>query len=313
MNRSRGVLTLLLACLALAPAGLAAQQKVTMEKDIFVAAGETQDNVFSLGGNIVVDGRVVESVIAIGGSITVSGEVGEAVVGVGSRILIKASAKIDGDVVSLGGSLEKEPGCSIRGDTIYFRASELTEKLFGKGFTGDIFSLAFVPVVIVFKLIGVFLWLLAGLVLAALFPRQLARASGEVRRSFWPVFGTGLLAIVIFTALVLFAALLSLILIGIPILIVLILAGLVFKIFGRVVLLYFFGEWVLRACNAKRIAALGAVLVGLLVVSAIDFIPLLGLLFTLVINIIGWGVTLRTKFGTTENMFRRSGAEVAKS
>ncbi|MDH4197319.1 MAG: polymer-forming cytoskeletal protein [Candidatus Aminicenantes bacterium] len=313
MNRSRGVLILFLTFLALAPAGRAAQQNVTMEKDVFVAAGETQDNVFSLGGDIVVDGRVKESVIAIGGSITVSGEVGQAVVGVGSRILIKASAKIEGDVVSLGGSLEKEPGCTIRGDTVYFRASELTEKLFGKGLPGNLFSLAFVPVVLVFKLIGVFLWLLAGLVMAALFPRQLALASGEVRRSFWPVFGTGFLAVVIFTALVIFAALLSLILIGIPILIILILAGLVFKIFGRVIMFYLFGESILRAFNAKRIAALGAVLLGLLVVSIVDFIPLLGLLFTLVINIIGWGVTIRTKFGTTENMFRRGGAEVVKS
>ena len=313
MNRSRGAFVLFLAALVLAPAGLWARQNVTMEKDVFVAAGETQDNVFSMGGDIVVDGRVKKSVIAIGGSITVSGEVGEAVVGVGSRILIKASAKIEGDVVALGGSLEKEPGCAIRGDTVYFRASELTEKLFGKGFAGGIFSLAFVPIVIIFKLIGVFLWLLAGLVLAALFPRQLVLASGEVRRSFWPVFGTGFLAVVIFTALVIFAALLSLILIGIPILIVLILAGLIFKIFGRVVVFYFFGESILRAFNAKRIAVLGAVLVGLVAVSILDFIPLLGFLFTLAINIIGWGVTIRTKFGTTENAFRKAGTAAVKS
>ncbi len=313
MNRARGVLILFLAALALAPAGRAAQQSITKEEDVFVAAGETQDNVFSLGGKIVVDGRVKKSVIAIGGSITVSGEVGEAVVGVGSRILIKASAKIDGDVVSLGGVLEKEPGCTIRGDTVYFRVSELTEKLFGKGFVGGLFSLSFVPIILIFKLISVFLWLLAGLVLAALFPRQLALASGEVRRSFWPVFGTGFLAIMIFTALVIFAALLSLVLIGIPILIVLILAGLVFKIFGRVIMFYVFGEAVLRTFHAKRIAALGAVLLGLLVVSFIDFVPFLGFLFTLVINIIGWGATIRTKFGTTENMFRKGGPDVVKS
>jgi hypothetical protein len=311
MNRSRGAFILFLAVLVLAPAGLIAQQNITMEKDIYVAAGETQDNVFSLGGNIVVDGRVKKSVIAIGGSITVSGEVGEAVVGLGSRILIKASAVIEGDVVSLGGSLEKEPGCTIRGDTVYFRASELTEKLFGRGFAGGLFSLAFVPIVLIFKLISVFLWF--GGLSAALFPRQLALASGEVRRSFWPVFGTGFLAVVIFTALVIFAALLSLILIGIPILIVLIFAGLIFKIFGRVVVFYLFGESILRAFNAKRIAVLGAVLLGLLAVSVIDFIPFLGFLFTLVINIIGWGVTIRTKFGTTENMFRKGGTAVVKS
>jgi hypothetical protein len=154
-------------------------------------------------------------------------------------------------------------------------------------------------------LIGVFLMLLVTLVVAGLFPRQLVRASGQVRASFWPVFGTGLLAIVIFSGVVIFSAILCLVLVGIPILIALIWAGLAIKLFGRVVLFFFFGESLLKAFGAKSVSAIGASLTGLVLVSLIDFIPFIGFLFTLVLNIVGWGVVIRTKFGTTENWFRK--------
>jgi len=281
-------------------APLGAQQSFTVQKDITVAAGEVQDNVIAFGGNVVVEGRVKESVVAIGGTILVSGEVGDAVVSIGSRITLKPSAIVNGDVVSLGGMLEKEPGCIIRGDTVYFKPSEIGGRLF-KG----IFGLPLFPIFFIIKLIGVFLMLLVTLVVAGLFPRQLVRASGQVRASFWPVFGTGLLAIVIFSGVVIFSAILCLVLIGIPILIALIWAGLAIKLFGRVVLFFFFGESLLKAFGAKSVSAIGASLTGLVLVSLIDFIPFIGFLFTLVLNIVGWGVVIRTKFGTTENWFRK--------
>jgi len=286
-------------------APLGAQQSFTVQKDITVAAGEVQDNVIAFGGNVVVEGRVKESVVAIGGTILVSGEVGDAVVSIGSRITLKPSAIVNGDVVSLGGMLEKEPGCIIRGDTVYFKPSEIGGRLFKGGLFKGIFGLPLFPIFFIIKLIGVFLMLLVTLVVAGLFPRQLVRASGQVRASFWPVFGTGLLAIVIFAGMVIFSVLLCFVLIGIPILIALIWAGIAIKLFGRVVLLFFFGESLLKAFGAKSVSAIGASLTGLVLVSLIDFIPFIGFLFTLVLNIVGWGVVIRTKFGTTENWFRK--------
>ena len=281
-------------------APLGAQQSFTVQKDITVAAGEVQDNVISIGGNVVVEGQVIESVVAIGGTILVSGEVGDAVVGIGSRITLKPGAIIKGDVVSLGGILEKEPGCIIRGDTVYFKPSEIGGRLF-KG----IFALPLFPIFFIIKLIGAFLMLLVTLVIAGLFPRQIVRASGEVRASFWPVFWTGLLSIIIFAGAAIFSALLCFVLIGIPILIALIWAGIAIKLFGRVVLFFFFGESLLKAFGAKNASAIGASLTGLVLVSLIDFIPFVGFLFSVVLNIIGWGVVIRTRFGTTENWFRK--------
>ena len=288
---------------AIAPLG--AQQSFTLQKDITVAAGEVQDNVIAIGGNVIVEGRVIESVVAIGGTILISGEVGQAVVGIGSCITLKPSAIIKGDVVSLGGTLNKEPGCTIQGDTVYFLPSEIGGRLFKGGLFKGIFALPLFPIFFIIKLIGAFLMLLVTLVVAGLFPRQIVRASGQVRASFWPVFGTGLLGIIIYAGAVIFSALLCFVLIGIPILIALIWVGIAIKLFGRVVLYFFFGESILKAFGAKNVSAIGASLAGLVLVSLIDLIPFVGLLFSLILNIVGWGVVVRTKFGTTENWFRK--------
>ena len=303
LKRTSPLLAVLVFLAGLA-APLAAQHEISVKRDIFVAAGETQDNIIGLGGNIIVEGRVRQSVVNLGGTITVTGEVGEAVVGIGSHIILKPTAVVRGDVVALGGVLEKEPGCTISGDTVYFKSSELGSRFFRQGLKG-IFAFPLFPLLLVIKLIGIFLWFIAALVVAALFPRPVVRAASVLKSSFWPVFGTGILAIVIFTGLAIFTALLCFILIGIPLAIALFWAGLIVKVFGRVVLFYVLGESLLKAFGARNIRVVGASLMGLLIVSFVGFIPFLGFLFTLVLSILGWGIVVRTKFGTTDHWLGR--------
>jgi len=294
-----------LAPLAAPPRALA---EVGYQRDIHVAPGETQDKIFSLGGNVLIEGKVRDDVLVIGGSITISGEAGQSVVGIGSRIIVKSTAVIGEDLAALGGTLEKEPGCTVGGDTIYFQTAEIGDEIFKDGLVSGVFSLSLIPIILVIKLVIIFLWLMAALLGAALFPKPIAYASGELRKAFWPAFGVGLVAIIVFTGLVLFAALLSIILIGIPVLLALIAAGIIIKVFGRLVVFYFLGDSLLRALGAKRIYALGAVLAGLLLFSFIGFIPVIGFIFGLVMNIVGWGIVLRTKFGTRENWFHKKPA-----
>lgn len=303
MIRKRAlVLALILAALA---GGLpsAAGQSMTMKKIIRVEAGEIQENVMTLGGHIVIEGTVKSSVIAVGGTIEVAGEVGEAVVGIGSAVTLRPTAVIKGDVVSIGGKLVKEAGSAVEGDTVDFDFGEVGARLFKGGFAEGVFSISLIPLLLVFKLIAVFVWFLLAFFTAALFPRQIISASHEIRARFWPVFWTGLLSIIVFSALVLLAALLSLALIGIPILFALFVAGVIIKVFGRVVLFYLIGESLLGALRTKKASVLGAASVGLVAVSLAGFIPVLGFLFTFVLNIVGWGVVLRTKFGQMDGWF----------
>ena len=296
---------LVLTPLAAPPRALAA---VGFQRDIHVAPGETQDKIFSLGGNVLIEGKVRDDVLVVGGTITISGEAGQSVVGIGSRIIVKSTAVIGEDLAALGGTLEKEPGCTIGGDTIYFQTAEIGDKLFKDGVLSGVFSLSLIPVIVIFKLVIIFLWLIAAFLGAALFPKPLAFAAGEVRKSFWPAFGIGLLAIIVFSGLVLISALLSFILVGIPVLLGLVAAGFIIKVFGRIVVFYFLGDSLLRALGSRKISALGAVLAGLALFSFIGFIPVVGFLFSLVMNAVGWGIALRTKFGTREDWFQKKPA-----
>jgi hypothetical protein len=282
---------------------LSGHQDFSIQKDVTVAAGETQDNVFTIGGNAVITGKVRRSVVAIGGTITVSGEVGEAVIGFGSRVVIKESAVINGDVVTLGGTLEKETGCTIHGDTVYLQGPEIGQKILKGSIFKSILLFPVIPIIVVIKVFILFIWFILALVGAALFPKQIAFAAGEIRKSFWPTFAVGLLAIIVFTGVILLAALLSIILIGIPVLMALVAAGIIIKIFGRLAVFYFFGDSVRQAFGSQKVSAMRAVLLGLLVVGLIGFLPIIGFLFSIPLNIMIWGVAVRTKFGTTETMF----------
>ncbi|NOR52562.1 MAG: hypothetical protein GQ536_00520 [Candidatus Aminicenantes bacterium] len=279
---------------------LQSQESFTMGKDITVEEDEVQNIIIAFGGDVLVKGKVLESVIAFGGTITISGEVGDLVLGFGACITLKSSAVVKGDVAALGGTLKKEYGSTVKGDTIYFETPEDITKFLPLGLTGTLIPF------LLFKLISVFIWFFLALLVTAFFPHQISFASSQIRKSFWPVFGTGLLSIIVFTGLMIFAALLCLILIGIPILFCLIILGFIIKVFGRVVLFFFFGESLMNAFGKSKSSPILIVILGLILVSIITFIPIVGFLFSFCLSIIGWGVVLRTKFGTTENIFKRT-------
>jgi hypothetical protein len=298
-NRFFPVLLALLLAGAVLP--LRAGQDIAFGKTIVVAGGETQKGIVSFGGNVTVEGRIKENIIVFGGSLVLSGEVGDSVVGFGSRITLESTAVIKGAIASIGGVLNKEHGCVIEGDTVYFKGGEDIGRLL----SGGILAFPLVPFFLIIKLIGFFVWLLIALVAVALFPRHLALASGQIRTAFWPVAATGLVTIILFSGLVIVFAFLSLILIGIPFLLILAAFGLAVKIFGQVALFLFFGESLGRSVNRRTPSPAAAAVIGLILVSLIKFIPILGFLFSFVLSVIGWGVAIRTKFGTTENWLKR--------
>jgi len=274
-------------------------QGLILQKDIVVEEGEVEDNVISFGGEVIIRGLVTETVLAFGGTILIEGEVQGTVVGFGSDIILKSTAIVEEDVVVIGGILEKEYGSTIGGDTVQFgmETPEDVREFLSEGL-GGFLGTRLIPFLLVLKLISLLIWFLLAIFLAAIFPRQIAHASSQIRNHFWPVFGVGLLSIIIYTSLCVFAGFLSLILIGIPVLIALIFLGIIIKTFGRVTVFCFFGESLARAFGSKNPTTIGSVILGFVIVSFIGFIPILGSLFYLVLSFLGWGSVIRTKFGT---------------
>jgi len=296
----------IVACLGMSAAGYG--QGMSLSRDIVVAVGESQESVFILGGSAVVDGAIKKSVVALGGTVTISGSVGDSVVGIGAEIILKPTAKVTKDVVAIGGKLVREAGSSVGNDTVYFDLGRLVPGFMrgsgGKGF----FSMALVPLILIIKLITFFMWLLMTFLIAGVFPKQVVAASAQIRKSFWPIVGTGFLGLIIFTGLILVSALLVLILIGIPILLFVTVAALVLRVFGQVAVYHFFGQSLARSFGKQNPSPLGASLLGLVLVSFVGFIPVIGLLFSFVVSLMAFGTALFTKFGTTSNWFARKQA-----
>ncbi|MGB4704281.1 MAG: hypothetical protein WBI18_04300 [Candidatus Saccharicenans sp.] len=279
----------------------------SFEKEILISAGQTQKNVLAFGSRVVVEGKIEESVVVFGGEIIVSGEVGRSVVGLGSRVTIKSTAIIREDVVVIGGNLEKEPGCTIGQDTIYMpMGSKFVSEIFRKGI--------FFPLGAVFlalKLIALFFGILLTIFVAGIFPRQVYFAAEKIRTDFWPVLGTGFLAAIIYGGLILLSVLLMFLIIGIPIFFLLLMVGLVLKIFGGTAFSLFFGESFLKALGVKKMPHIvWTAVIGLVLATFFSLIPMLGFIFSLVVSLTGWGVAIRTRFGTLDNWFASKGSRI---
>ncbi|MGQ9800466.1 MAG: hypothetical protein ACUVRL_02195 [Candidatus Saccharicenans sp.] len=275
----------------------------TFKEEIIIGPQETQKNILAFGSRVVVEGKVEESVVVFGGEITVSGEVGKSVVGFGSRVIIRSSAVIQEDLVVLGGTLEKEPGCTIGQDTVFIPTGQkFASGVFKKGIFFQLGKLY-----LALKLISLFFGIMLTIFVAGVFPRQVYFAAGKIRTDFWPILGTGFLAVIIYAGLILFSSLLLLLIIGIPILFLLMFAGIILKVFGGTVFSYFFGESFLRALGVKKMPHLiWTAVIGLILVTFLGLMPVLGFIFSMVVSLVGWGVAIRTRFGTLDNWLARN-------
>ncbi|MBN2198432.1 MAG: hypothetical protein JW747_01125 [Candidatus Aminicenantes bacterium] len=275
---------------------------ILVEKDIHVGPAESQENLILLGGSAIVDGLIKENVVCLGGRLRLNGTVEGDVFSLGGRVELGPEAVVHGDAACIGGVLVKEPGCRVEGDTVYFNLSNILPR-FADGWTG-FFKMTFVPFILVFKLIMVFIWLVITLIVVNVIPKRVAFASDRIRNDFGAILGTGALGLAAFTVLALLAALLCIFLIGIPLLLALMAAHFFITVFGRTAVYHFFGDSLFRAFGSAQASPLASALLGLLAVSFLTFIPFLGLLFSFFIMLLVFGAALRTKFGVTENWFR---------
>src|SRR6185295_18023886 len=135
---------------------------VAIADDAYVAKGTVyHDDVVEIFGNVRVDGEVTGDVIVIMGSAEISGTVRGDLVGIMSRTHLGETAQIEGDLVSVGGPLERAPGSRIEGEELKIP--------FTKGGWAGLWRLLFL-----LKLISLGLLFLAVLLITALVPRRLS-------------------------------------------------------------------------------------------------------------------------------------------
>jgi len=280
-----------------------------LAQDIHLTVGdETERDLASVGGHIVVDGVAGGHVIAIGGSVTVNGTVEADVVSIGATVQLGPRSVVKGGLLCLGASLKKEHGAQVLGETVYLSSpNEVVSRLAREL---SIFSLRreWSPLAIGIRLVILFTWFLIATVILLAFPGQVKTAAEETSRHFLKFGLIGLLwsAALVVTAILL--VFLSLVIIGIPLLLLLFFFAILIKLFGNVSIYYLCGTRFLSAVGYRGGPNILPVLTGLVLLGVIQFIPYVGGLVWMLLSLVGMGAALATKFGTGQLWFSRKTA-----
>jgi len=271
---------------------------VTIGGDSELRENETAQAVVAVGGNATAKGKVRDAVVAIAGNAIVSGEVGDAVVAVLGNVKLLPGAKVHGEVVSVGGTVERADGVEVGG--------QIQEVNFGKlgfpkiewlkpWFTQCVLKLRpLAPSVPwVWAVAGAFL-LLYVLVALAL-PRAVQNCVDEVTRRPATTFLIGLL-----TKILIPIVTLVLLVTGIGIFIIPFLSAAVLfaAIVGKVALLQYFGQQLGKQFSGgSTLRPLLALLIGAALLAVLYIVPVLGLLALLTTGLWALGVAVMALFG----------------
>jgi hypothetical protein len=263
-----------------------------------VPKGTTRSgDLVALGKSILLEGELQGSVVLIGGGTAhVSGRIRRDLILLGADATIRRGARIDGDVLCVGGSLTFEENSSaalsVRGRIRTITALEAA--VLSELKTSPLLEQAISPLVLSFRLFLLFAWLAVSLGLLFLAPRPILRAADEApgRIAFLAALGaTGVLTAVFLAAFALsiLPARLALIL-GVALLAALAAA----KIFGLAAFFVVLGR------RATRGAARGdllfgdpsALTIGLMILGFLSLVPVAGPLLWGLASLAGIGISL---------------------
>jgi len=91
--------------------------RVVIFSDNLIGAGEkVEGEAVAIMGDLQIDGEVRRDAVAVMGSVTINGKVGGEVVAVMGDVVLGPKAEIEGDVVVIGGALQRDPGAIVGGE-----------------------------------------------------------------------------------------------------------------------------------------------------------------------------------------------------
>jgi hypothetical protein len=248
-------------------------------------------------GNVTVEeDQEVDDAVAYGGSLVIKGHVRNDAVAFGGNVQLGPHAVVGGDAVAFGGSVERESGAKVHGQTLSFGGksgglgfAEKKARPVEKHRGSSIFWL----------LVQFAVYFALGFVFIMFAPMPMKQLESEIRRDPLRCGLTGLLGALAIAGL---AILLTIIVIGIPFTLVLLIVTAVGIAMGFSALASELGTRlpVLRASRKTQAAVLA---LGIVVLLIIQLIPVLGPLVLTAASFIALGATIRTRFGTRPREF----------
>jgi len=270
------------------------KDRVMVGEDIYVAEGEDLNDAVCVGCSIRIDGKVRDAV-AIGGSIEVTGEVDDAV-SIGGGLDVRG--KVNGDAVVLFGSTRVRDGGRIRGDAVSILGSVRVPDSSSVG--GDIVSSeSWAPIALSGIVIAIVVFLIAGIVIQPLLvllcftllgERRIAVLAETARRRSGMSFLIGIALCIGSFILSIAAAMTPVISLQIPFGLILFCVLVV----GYAGVSYWVGRGML-----PRSSALGAAILGAVLVTIIQLIPIVGQLAFLIFSMMALGSAALSGFGTS--------------
>ena len=252
--------------------------RVSFGGDVVVRAGETVQNVVSMGGSATIEGEVLGDVTTMGGDASVSGRVNGDVVTMGGDAHVMPGAFIGGELTTMGGTADVAPGASTGGPITTHPGGAPEEGLAG-----------FVHGVLTSAASFAFLFLVGLLVLGVAKERFQALQVVTVREPFGAM-GMGVLG---FLGAILATVLLCITIIGIPVGIALIIALWLACYLGLATIAAVVGAILpIERLKDRPVMQLAA---GTAVLFVTSLIPVIGPLALLMVGAIGLGAIARTR------------------
>lgn len=301
-----GVKTLLPLLLALLAAPAAAQAPApragAAEPALRLEAGSTTGRqLVAIGRDVSVEGEALSDVAALNGSVDVSGRVDGSVIVLRGDARLAPTARVAGDIYVVGGRIHAARGAQTGGRMVSYPNAPnawltlLEGPSIGLGFASRL--------VLGAKLALVASWALLLLLFFATSGRQLIETAEGVRREPFRSFFVGLTGVVCLVLTALFFTAFARGILGVPFVALIVLLGVVLKLWGTVAVFYALGDWLSRHVFRRRFQPLNAATIGLLVLGAVKFLPWLGVLAWYAVTLIGVGAALSTKLGRREPWF----------
>lgn len=241
-------------------------------------ASAAEKNLFKHQDTVVSEKQMVESVIVVGGDATVYGAVRDVVVVINGNLDIKKTSSIMGPVLVIGGNIKQETGSKLTDNVLnisFDRATINSLLLGGILFIGAWFI----------RLVFSILFTLLPFMIATISKRRLEPFVTLVRQSPERLLLIGFVISLLLSAII---VLLTITVIGLPFVLLLLLASLAIFLLGLAAMSLVVGEWLPGNDRAPYLNTLGG---SIIIISAANF-PFLGSLLLLGLFWISLGVVI---------------------
>jgi hypothetical protein len=217
-------------------------------------------------------------------------------------------ARVEGDLFVVGGAIEAAPGAHIGGRAVSYPTASSAWLTLLEGPSLGLPARS--PLVVGGKLALLAAWAALLMLFFATSGRQLLDTADNVRREPFRAFFVGLTGVVAMLLTAVFFSAFAGSLLSFPLLVLVVLLALVLKLWGMVAVFCAVGDWAARRLfRRRRPRPINAGTLGLLLMGALKFVPLVGVWAWSAATLIGVGAALATKFGRNEPWFELQAAE----